>query len=87
MLPVRVSERQIDDWVAKAWDRSIVEPIADPEGYVAECDAAPGAVAFGRTAEEARAEMRTVLIDWAALRVERGYSLPHVGGTVATAGR
>ena len=73
---MEASEQQIDDWAAAAWNRTTVERIDDPEGFVAECEAAPGSLAFGHTAREARDEMRTVLIDWATLRVERGYSLP-----------
>ena len=80
---MRTSKKQIGDWVAAARQRTTLEHIDDPEGFVAECEAAPGAVAFGRTMEEARDEMRTVLIDWATLRVERGYSLPHIRGAVA----
>ncbi len=78
-----LDEQQIADWVAEAWRRTTVEQIDDPEGFVAECDAAPGSIAFGRTATAARQEMQTVLLDWATLRIERGYSLPQVHGTVA----
>lgn len=80
-----VSEQQIDDWAAAAWHRTTVEHIDDPEGFVAECEAAPGSLAFGRTAQEARDEMRTVLLDWARLRVDRGYGLPHTSGTIPAA--
>ncbi len=80
---MQVSEKQIGDWAAAAWGRTTVERIDDPEGFVAECEAAPGSLAFGRTAQEARDEMRTVLLDWATLRVERGYRLPHIRGAVA----
>ncbi|MCY4067918.1 MAG: hypothetical protein OXE79_02255 [Acidimicrobiaceae bacterium] len=82
---MRASEQQIDDWADAAWHRTTVEQIEDPEGFVAECAEAPGALAFGRTEQQARDEMRTVLLDWAQLRVARGHGLPRISGTVHAA--
>lgn len=75
---------RIREWVAQAHERTAVEAIESPPGFVAECDAAPGALAFASTAEAAIEEMRSVLHGWASLRVERGHDLPHLRrGTVA----
>lgn len=67
---------RIREWVAQAQERTAVEAIESPPGFVAECDAAPGALAFASTAEAALEEMRSVLHGWASLRVERGHDLP-----------
>ena len=56
-----------------------MEAIESPRGFVADCDAAPGALAFATTAEVAIEEMRSVLLGWASLRVERGHDLPVLG--------
>ena len=78
--PVSVSlsgdDRRIREWVAQAHERTAVEAIESPPGFVADCDAAPGALAFANTAEAAVEEMRSVLLGWASLRVERGHDLP-----------
>ena len=67
---------RISEWVAQAHERTAVEAIELPPGFVADCDAAPGALAFASTAEAAIEEMRSVLLGWASLRVDRGYALP-----------
>ena len=67
---------RIREWVAQAHERTAVEAIESPPGFVAECDAAPGALAFASTAEAAIEEMRSVLHGWASLRVERSHDLP-----------
>ncbi len=78
-------DQQIESWATAAWALTTVDRIDDPDGFVAECAAAPGALAFGLTIEKARNEMRTVLLDWAKLRIERGYDLPHISETIPAA--
>ena len=56
-----------------------MEAIRSPAGFVAECDAAPGALAFGCSEAEARDEMRSVLFDWASLGLQCGHGLPRLG--------
>ena len=76
--------QRIHEWVAQAHERTAVEAIESPPGFVADCDAAPGALAFASTAEAAIEEMRSVLLGWASLRVERGHDLPHLRRDAAT---
>jgi len=75
-LSLSSDDGRIREWVAQAHERTAVEAIESPPGFVADCDAAPGALAFASTAEAAIEEMRSVLLGWASLRVERGHDLP-----------
>ena len=75
-LSLSGADGKIREWVAQAHERTAVEAIESPPGYVADCDAAPGALAFASTAEAAIEEMRSVLLGWASLRVKRGHDLP-----------
>ena len=78
------SGQSISEWVAQTHERTAVEAIESPLGFVADCDAAPGALTFASTAEAAIEEMRSVLLGWASLRVERGHDLPHLRRDAAT---
>jgi len=75
-LSLSGDDGRIREWVSQAHERTAVEAIESPPGFVADCDAAPGALAFASTAEAAIEEMRSVLLGWASLRVERGHDLP-----------
>ena len=66
----------ISEWVAQAHPHTTVEAVSSPPGFVAECDAAPGALAIGRTEQQAREQMRSVLFGWASLVAEDGDDLP-----------
>ena len=66
----------ISEWVAQAHPHTTVEAITSPPGFVAECDAAPGALAIGRSEQQAREQMRSVLFGWASLVAEDGDDLP-----------
>ncbi|MDE0163306.1 MAG: hypothetical protein OXL98_16405 [Acidimicrobiaceae bacterium] len=72
-------ERRVRAWVDEAHRRITVEAIRSPAGFVAECYAAPGALAFGCSEAEARDEMRSVLFDWASLGLQCGHGLPRLG--------
>ena len=69
-------DQTISEWVAQAHPHATVEAISSPPGFVAECDVAPGALAIGRTEQQAREQMRSVLFGWASLVVEDGDDLP-----------
>ena len=57
------------------------ERVNDPAGYVATLRDVRGPWAFGETAEAARAELQSVLIGWALLRLDDGDGdIPTVGG-------
>lgn len=69
-------ERFIDEWADRAHPHTAVEPICDPEGFVALCPPARGAIAFAYTHREAIDEMRSVLFDWAYFSLDLGEELP-----------
>ena len=76
--PADSSDDQIiNEWVAQAHPHTTVEAINSPPGFVAECEMAPGALAIGRTEEEARQQMQSVLSGWASLVLEDGGDLPY----------
>ena len=66
----------IDQWVERAHPLITVEAIKDPEGFVALCPPARGAIAFGYSAQEAVDQMRDVLSGWAHFSLEDGCPLP-----------
>ena len=69
-------ERFIDEWADRAHPHTTVEPNDAPEGFVALCPPARGAIAFGYTHREAITEMRSVLFDWAYFSLDLGQELP-----------
>ena len=77
-VPAPSQEQLIQDWVERAHRHTTVEAIGDPEGFVALCPPARGAIAFGYSAQEAIDEMRDVLSGWAYFSLEDGAPLPAV---------
>ena len=69
-------KRFIDEWADRAHPHTTVESTRDPEGFVALCPPARGAIAFGYTEQEAVEEMRSVLFDWAHFSLDLGQELP-----------
>ena len=69
-------ERLIDEWVDRAHPHTTVEPIDDPEGFVALCPPARGAITFAYTEQEAIDEMRDVLSGWAYFSLDSGQDPP-----------
>ena len=65
-------ESQILQWANIATDHHTVRPISDPPGYVATVDQVEGAWGYGTTVEKAVSDLRSVLIDWARLKLEHG---------------
>ena len=63
----------------QAYPHTTVESLGGMGGFIADCEAAPGAITVGRTEHEAFAEMRSALSDWAGLMLRRGYPLPDIG--------
>ena len=72
----RSDQQLIDKWVERAHPLTTVEATKDPEGFVALCPPARGAIAFGYSAQEAIDEMRDVLSGWAYFSLEDGCPLP-----------
>ena len=78
-----IGRSRVDEWVAEAFTRTVVEKIDSPPGLLADCVVAPGGITVGRSEQEARDEMRSALTDWADLRVARGYDLPELASRAA----
>ena len=72
-------KQRVNDWIQQAYPRTTVESLGGLGGFIADCEAAPGAITVGRTEHEALAEMRSALHDWASLMLRRGYPLPDIG--------
>lgn len=75
-------ERFIDEWVDRAHPHTVVEPIGDPEGFVALCPPARGAIAFAYTEQDATTDMRSVLAGWAYFSLDSGQELPTLPSSV-----
>ena len=71
-------ERFIDEWADRAHPHTTVQPNCDPEGFVALCPPARGAISFGYSEQEAIDDMRSVLFDWAYFSLDLGQELPEL---------
>lgn len=67
-----VLENLLSQWARAAVSHAIVRKIEDPSGLIATVVGIKGAWGFGASSEEALAELRSVLIDWARLKLEDG---------------
>ena len=67
-----VLEKLIELWAVAAVSHAKVRDINDPDGLVATVVGIDGAWGFGSSSEEALADLRSVLVDWATLKLEDG---------------
>jgi len=67
-----VLEHLIVLWVEAAVSHAIVRRIDGPDGVVATVAGIDGVGGFGDYAEDALQDLRTVLIDWASLKLQDG---------------
>lgn len=65
-------QRLVEQWADIAISHAIVRDIEDPDGLIARVVGIKGAWGFGQSADEALAELRTALIDWASIKLEDG---------------
>lgn len=65
-------QRLVEQWADIAISHAIVRRIEDPSGLIARVVGVKGSWGFGRSADEALAELRTSLIDWANIKLEDG---------------
>ena len=65
-------EGLIERWADAAASHAMVRTINDPAGLVATAAGIDGAWGFGPSEEEALKDLRSVLVDWANLKVEDG---------------
>lgn len=62
----------IERWAEIAVSHAIVRSINDPAGLVATVAGIEGAWGFGQSKDEALDDLRSVLVDWASLKLEDG---------------
>lgn len=65
-------DRLVAQWADVAVSHAVVRGIDDPPGLTAGVAGIDGAWGFGVSPEEALAELRSVLVDWARLKLEDG---------------
>lgn len=65
-------QRLVEQWAEIAMSHAIVRKIEEPSGLIARVFGIKGSWGFGQSADEALAELRTSLIDWASLKLEDG---------------
>ena len=65
-------ERLIERWAEVAVSHAIVRTIDDPAGLIATVAGIDGAWGFGESEAEALDDLRSVLVDWASLKLEDG---------------
>ena len=65
-------DRLIGRWADAAVGHATVRRIEDPAGLVATVFGISGAWGFGESTQEALGDLRSVLVDWAVLKLEDG---------------
>lgn len=73
------------EYIEAALERAVYKTIEDEEPIFVSVPELPGAWATGRTVEEARKELISVIEGWIALRLRMGRSIPHIDGHTITA--
>lgn len=73
------------EYIEAALERAVYKTIEDEEPIFVSVPELPGAWATGKTVEEARKELISVIEGWIALRLRMGRSIPHIGGHTITA--
>ncbi len=68
------------EYIEAALEQAVYKTIDDEEPIFVSVPELPGAWASGRTVEEARKELISVIEGWIALRLRMGRSIPPIGG-------
>ena len=68
------------EYIQAALERAQYKTIDDEEPYFATVPELPGVWASGKTIEECRKELMSVIEGWVLLRLRMGRSIPSVGG-------
>jgi predicted RNase H-like HicB family nuclease len=68
------------EYIEAALERAVYKTIEDEDPIFVSVPQLPGAWATGKTIEEARKELISVIEGWIALRLRRGRSIPPLGG-------
>jgi predicted RNase H-like HicB family nuclease len=73
------------EYIEAALERAVYKTIDDEEPIFASVPELQGAWATGKTIEETRKELISVIEGWIALRLRMGRSIPPIDGHVITA--
>jgi predicted RNase H-like HicB family nuclease len=73
------------EYIEAALERAVYKTIEDEDPIFVSVPELPGAWATGKTIEEARKELISVIEGWIALRLRMGRPIPPIGGHVITA--
>jgi predicted RNase H-like HicB family nuclease len=73
------------EYIEAALERAVYKTIEDEEPIFVSVPELPGAWATGKTIEEARKDLISVIEGWIALRLRMGRSIPSIGGHTITA--
>jgi len=68
------------EYIQEALNRARYKMIEDEEPYYGEVPDLPGVWATGVTLEECRENLRDVVEGWVMVRLQRGLSMPALGG-------
>lgn len=70
----------LEEYIAEAMRRAHYETITDDEPYYGEISDLPGVWATGKTLEECRENLKSVLEEWIVLSLREGLAVPELGG-------
>ena len=70
--PEDATQKLIEQWAEIAVSHATVRVINDPVGMIARVVGIKGALGFGHSEKEALDELKSVLIDWATLKLDDG---------------
>ena len=73
------------EYIEAALERAVYKTIEDEEPIFVSVPELQGAWATGKTVEEARKELISVIEGWIALRLRMGRSIPTISGHAITA--
>ena len=73
------------EYIEAALEKAVYKTIEDEEPIFVSVPELPGAWATGKTIEEARKDLISVIEGWIALRLRMGRSIPSIGGHTITA--
>ncbi len=68
------------EYIQAAMERATYEIIDDPEPFYGEVPELQGVWATGKTLEECRKELQSVIEGWIALKLRLGHPIPPIGG-------
>ena len=68
----QIDATDVERWAKVAVSHAVVRTINDPAGVVATVAGIDGAWGFGQSEDEALEDLRSVLVDWATLKLEDG---------------